>query len=364
MWLRSKFNRFLIFVTFCYLSYIIIWSHFEFKGYSPLKTNPHFQLQPGWPATDKVVVIAVTGPPYLTRPTSIQLSKPRQSPRQRDDDDDENIRRKRLPNAIIIGAMKSGTSMLKKYIGLHPDVKTTLVSEVQFFHIHFDKGMSWYIEQMEPAKDDEIVLEKSLYFGNEVAVERVMKVFGNDIKLIIIVKDPVQRLISHFAMMFESMKTNATLAELVLIKDLNGKLTVNTSHRIVQLSHYAKWMKIWLDVGFNLDNFLIIDGHKFVKNPIAELERMEKFLNLKHMLTKETFYFDETKGFYCISKNFLFADGTPSNHRGSCAAPVFGRKHPIIKPEHLEILYKYFAPLNRDFFDLIGFEIPNWNFYL
>ena len=273
---------------------------------------------------------------------------------------DENIREKRLPDAIIIGAAKAGTSVLKRNLLLHPDVKGRKYEEIRFFNRYFEKGLPWYIEQMEPVTRDEIAIEKTNYFSYRNAIQRIWQVFGNNIKLILIVRDPVQRLISNYAMMFENKVINGTFKKLTFT-EINGKLTVNAKYYNVQNSYYAKWLNMWLDTGFKLSTFMIIDGDEFAKDPLPELIKLEQFLGLRHMLTKETFYFNETKGFPCVAPNFTFADGTKSNVKGGCAEEKCGRKHPDVPFDQLELLYQHFAPLNQEFFDLVGMDIPDWN---
>ena len=49
----------------------------------------------------------------------------------------------RLPDAIIIGAKKSGTRALLKFIGAHPNVSTA-GAEVHFFDRFYHMGLDWY----------------------------------------------------------------------------------------------------------------------------------------------------------------------------------------------------------------------------
>ena len=46
---------------------------------------------------------------------------------------DEDARFGVLPNLIIIGAMKCGTTALHRYLGLHPDVAMSEPKELNFF---------------------------------------------------------------------------------------------------------------------------------------------------------------------------------------------------------------------------------------
>ena len=270
-------------------------------------------------------------------------------------------RRKRLPDAIIIGAMKGGTTTLHNFLFLHPDVKGLKFKEAQFFNFNFENGFNWYIEQMEAANEDEVVVEKSIYFHHKVASERIWKTFGNKIKLILIVKDPVERLLSQYAMQFDNSVFNRTFSSLAF-KSIDGKLTVNTAYGPVNVSNYAKWMKIWLDAGFDLSNFLIIDGHKFSQDPLPELIKVEQFIGLRHMFSEDSFYFNETRGFACVRPNFTFANGSPSNLDGGCAEAECGRKHPTLKLNELNLLYQFYAPFNIEFFKLIRMEFPDWHF--
>jgi chemotaxis response regulator CheB len=55
---------------------------------------------------------------------------------------DKNTK-KRLPQALIIGAKKCGTRALLKFISAHPGVSAA-GAEVHFFDRHFKKGYDWY----------------------------------------------------------------------------------------------------------------------------------------------------------------------------------------------------------------------------
>ena len=49
-----------------------------------------------------------------------------------------------LPNVLIIGAQRCGTSSLYKYLGRHPQVKASIRKETQYFTTYADRGESWY----------------------------------------------------------------------------------------------------------------------------------------------------------------------------------------------------------------------------
>ena len=183
---------------------------------------------------------------------------------------DRNTLNKRLPDALIIGIMKAGTTMLLKYILTHPDVKGIETEELNFFTTKFNKGLNWYINKMKPAREGEIVMEKSIYFHHKMASQRIWKTFGKNIKLILIVKDPVERLLSHYALLTGYHLIQQEFSKLAFTNE-NGTLAVNAIWQPVEIGNYADQMKIWLSSGFDLSDFLIIDGHKFAQDPWPEL---------------------------------------------------------------------------------------------
>ena len=49
-----------------------------------------------------------------------------------------------LPDAVIIGAQKCGTSSLHNYLTQHPGVIAPLRKEVHYFDLNYERGESWY----------------------------------------------------------------------------------------------------------------------------------------------------------------------------------------------------------------------------
>jgi hypothetical protein len=49
-----------------------------------------------------------------------------------------------LPDALILGAMKAGTSSLHFYLTQHPQVIPPLRKEVHYFDLNYSRGESWY----------------------------------------------------------------------------------------------------------------------------------------------------------------------------------------------------------------------------
>lgn len=72
------------------------------------------------------------------------------------------------------------------------------VNEVHFFDKNYDRGLEWYRQRMEPSTTSQLTLEGSpSYFFTDKVPERV-KAMNSSIKLLVILRDPVTRLISEY----------------------------------------------------------------------------------------------------------------------------------------------------------------------
>ena len=121
--------------------------------------------------------------------------------------------RHRLPGCLIIGVFKAGTRELIDFLSMHPDIviKRYPIYEISFFSSgKWSRGFEWYRKQMPLSMGHQITIEKSPdYFTNEQAPKRIWQM-NPYVKLILIVRDPVERAISHFT--FQNPNRNATFA--------------------------------------------------------------------------------------------------------------------------------------------------------
>jgi Sulfotransferase domain len=106
-----------------------------------------------------------------------------------------------MPNLIIIGGLKCGTTSIHHYLGLHPDVQMSKPKELNFFveELTWDLGMDWYRGRF----DDRFAVrgESSPHYTNQPrytgVVERIHR-YVPDAKLLYMVRDPISRILSHW----------------------------------------------------------------------------------------------------------------------------------------------------------------------
>src|SRR3954469_14006405 len=106
-----------------------------------------------------------------------------------------------LPNLIIIGGLKCGTTSIHHYLGLHPEIWMSKPKELNFFvsELNLDLGLDWYRGRF----DDRFAVrgESSPHYTNLPYFEGVpQRIHDNipDAKLLYMVRDPISRILSHW----------------------------------------------------------------------------------------------------------------------------------------------------------------------
>lgn len=250
---------------------------------------------------------------------------------------------RRLPQCIIFGVRKAGTRALLEYLNIHPDIVVTS-KEQHFFNTEekYSLGLEFYRKQMPYSFKHQITIEKTpAYFTDLMTPERIYRM-NSSIQLLLIIRDPVVRLVSDYTQLMygkkEKKKDIIPLEDLVL--DENGE--VNIQYKPVQRSIYYHYFVNWLEF-FQRDQIHIVNGDALITNPYPELYKIESFMGLDHRINKNKFYFNASKGFFCVDLQEL---ETP------CLGDSKGRPHPKVDPGVLSTLYDFYRPRNKMFFDL------------
>jgi hypothetical protein len=70
----------------------------------------------------------------------------------------------RLPDFVIAGAPRSGTTSLARYLDAHPSVFVAPGKELRFFDDNYDKGIEWYSARFDSAPGDSLAGEASPWY--------------------------------------------------------------------------------------------------------------------------------------------------------------------------------------------------------
>ena len=194
-----------------------------------------------------------------------------------------------LPNFIIAGVVKGGTTSIFRYLAGHPEVCASSIKESCYFLPIRYGGLRGDIAEYEKlfcaCKDELIRMESTPgYFnGNESLPREIKNVLG-DIKVIIVLREPVSRFVSFFGF----MKSSLLLPKELSIEDyFNQCLSQNDSTLRVQDNDryygleggcYSKYLPYWKSAfGENL-KVMFFDGLKV--SPESFMREVSNFIGI------------------------------------------------------------------------------------
>lgn len=114
-----------------------------------------------------------------------------------------SVRTDRLPDFLVIGAMKAGTTSLFHYLRDHPQVFMPPEKELDFFaeRGNWHRGVDWYRSRFRGAPEDAVAGEASTLYSKYPVVpdvpERIASVIPNCL-ILYVVRDPIERIRSHY----------------------------------------------------------------------------------------------------------------------------------------------------------------------
>ena len=167
-----------------------------------------------------------------------------------------------LPQAMVVGAPKSGTTTLCNALMRHPDIYMYPKKETHYFNNLFTKrDMDWYEDLFADAPDDALVMEGTPDYAMSDCVERTARRLAEhipDAKLILMVRNPIDRIESHYVQMLSNAREEIPIEE-----------ALEKWPEIVETSDYGATVET-LEKYFARDQILVIflDEYKADKDAV------------------------------------------------------------------------------------------------
>ena len=174
--------------------------------------------------------------------------------------------KKNLPNFLIVGAAKCGTSSLHNYLNQHPNIfmpsfneEGINVKEPQFLvkdkvknRLHFGVW-TWekYQSLFTQVKQQKAIGESSVFylFYYQDAINEIKNRLGNDIKIIIMLRNPIDRAYSAFQHVSRGLKEQQTFEHSIQIEKGRLEQDRNLTPMVMykEMGMYYKMVKAYLD---------------------------------------------------------------------------------------------------------------------
>jgi Sulfotransferase domain len=149
----------------------------------------------------------------------------------------------RLPTFLVIGAMKAGTTSLYHYIRAHPQVFMPGIKAPEFFvaESNWNRGIGWYRHLFVPAGDRAFAVGEAsnayAKYPEYPGVPERMASFVPDVKLVYAVRDPIERIWSHYRTRAREGSEKAPIERAVF----DNPIYLDYSRYALQLDRYLEY---------------------------------------------------------------------------------------------------------------------------
>ena len=223
-------------------------------------------------------------------------------------------RLRQLPDFIIIGAGRAGTTALYSYLIQHPLIAAALtdnnesVADLHFFEYIISNNIQWYrshfpilFSKSNKHKNSFITGEyTSTYMHHPDVPKRIFNLLPK-IKLIVILRNPIDKAYSTYQQQFRFGEyttsfedtINAEFRRIDLNKDFPELNSNNydfenlVAQNIIRHGVYADYLETWLKI-FDRKQILILNSDDLKKSTKETLRRVFNFLNVSNYDIKDT----------------------------------------------------------------------------
>jgi len=193
------------------------------------------------------------------------------------------------PDFIIAGAMKCGTTVLYDFICESEKVVSAKQKEIHYFSLYYDKGASWYEDYFTEKVPGLMTGEASPTYFDEAKTTLIPNLIKKDIpdvKLIVMVRNPVDRAISHYNHYCKINKFKEVLAvtpDEFFSQDFAKSISMSSSMdyylaKVLEYSfYYRKYLHYKSVFG---ENMLVVRNESLQNDPMNTMKSVYEFLGL------------------------------------------------------------------------------------
>ncbi|CAH1799611.1 unnamed protein product [Owenia fusiformis] len=245
--------------------------------------------------------------------------------------------------ALIAGIMKCGTGPMSSFLKRHPSVIDTVGLQVYFT---YNFGVQWYLKRLAKSNESQVLLSRCTNcFATKRApalINMIREVTVRHLKLIFLVRNPIDRLISHYTQLVSGNASVPEFGQWVreLLADPDNSPPLRKSRYV---EHFETWYHF-----FEENDILIIDHSEFVRTPWLAMQKIEKYLSLQSFFTEDSFLLRQTGPYYCFKTRGPDMSECTQNPENK------GRTHVSVSEQDKALLRDYFRPYNERLFKLLN----------
>jgi hypothetical protein len=263
----------------------------------------------------------------------------------------ETMTMRPIPNLLVPGTQKSGTTFLCAHLARHPRIYFSRPKELHFFNKRgiddaaFERYLDEFFPEDELAGDGELsyIAEGSTtYFQRDIALDNVVRYLGTQVKAIICLRHPVEKAISFY--LHNWRRKRLTGSERITEVDRGGLSVYKSS---LCAAYAGRWIE-----ALGRERVLFLRYELLKENAVAFVRAATDFLGIEPLRRVEN---------RRINVGFALA------RDGDCLIPVMdetrlpeGQMLPRFAIEDLRYLAKWFRKDVIRTQELVGSDLSDW----
>lgn len=202
--------------------------------------------------------------------------------------------RRPLPDFLIIGAQKAGTTSLFKYLGMHPSLQSSIsTKELHFFDTYYARGENWYRANFPVSAPGKLCYEASPSYLMHPRVPQRAHAMLPKAKLLVLLRNPVERAYSSYQHQIRAGRETLSFEEAIaqeasrigpeLEKIMADPGFVAKDYRrfsYLERGKYVEQIKRWHEY-YPKDAMLVIESESFWREPQEAFDRIFGFLGVE-----------------------------------------------------------------------------------
>lgn len=199
-----------------------------------------------------------------------------------------------LPEVLIIGAQKSGTTSLFNYLVQHPGILPPYGKEIHYFDLHYDRGLDWYRSRFPYRRRlrDALTLDASPYYLVHPQAPRRAAELLPRARLIALLRNPIDRALSHYQHEVLGGRESLPFAEAIereaerlageeerLGSDPTYYSFSHHRHSYTHRGRYLEQLRRWTE-HFPRSQLLVLQSEWLFRDPAAASSAVYAFLGL------------------------------------------------------------------------------------
>ena len=275
-----------------------------------------------------------------------------------------------LPNFLVIGAQKAGTTALTRFLRQHPDVCFSRPKETWFFNERYDKGIEWFAHHFEHYNRETAIGEGSPNFLPSVKAPKRIYTHIPNVKLFCILRNPIDRAFSQYHFYVYTGKASPGRSFGEVIRDHESDFGQDIIRQGKYINHLRRYEEVFGEGQLHVHLY-----DTFRRNPIDVVQSIYGRLGVDSSFTPETSskhnvteYPTSRSVYHVIRKGWKMIREQSEHYfpqiterlRGQVRSLLFDTKKPEMKERDRSFLQEQYVESNEALEVYLDTDLSHW----